>query len=192
MQPTQATPVPPPQQLYQRLASWPARVYRLRSWQVTRTGAATRQWHAPGYQSPSSSWKAATSTSGRGRGASSLPLARTPSPSLPEPSTMPLLAGIAAIFIEFELGDTTHLTTPFEGWDASDQADDRQAKLSRLQLGERFVYVFDLGDGWTHLCTVEHRTGGPARGARPNSRPAAPLLWLGRPSRSVPAPLGAR
>ena len=55
---------------------------------------------------------------------------------------------------EFELGDRTRLTTPFEDWDATDQTDDGQAKLSRLQLGERFVYVFDLGDGWTHLCTV--------------------------------------
>src|SRR5664280_3910723 len=56
---------------------------------------------------------------------------------------------------QFELGDATRLTTPFEGWDATDQTDDRQTKLSRLQLGERFVYVFDLGDGWTHLCTVD-------------------------------------
>jgi hypothetical protein len=27
-------------------------------------------------------------------------------------------------------------------------------KLSRLELGEQFVYTFDLGDDWTHLCTV--------------------------------------
>lgn len=33
-------------------------------------------------------------------------------------------------------------------------ADDRRTKLSRLQLGEQFVYIFDFGDDWTHLCTV--------------------------------------
>jgi hypothetical protein len=27
-------------------------------------------------------------------------------------------------------------------------------KLSRLELGEQFIYTFDLGDDWTHLCTV--------------------------------------
>jgi pRiA4b ORF-3-like protein len=27
-------------------------------------------------------------------------------------------------------------------------------KLSTLSVGEQFVYEFDFGDGWTHLCTV--------------------------------------
>ena len=27
-------------------------------------------------------------------------------------------------------------------------------KLSTLALGEQFVYEFDFGEGWTHLCTV--------------------------------------
>jgi hypothetical protein len=36
--------------------------------------------------------------------------------------------------------------------------DDRRTNLSRLKPGERFVYVFDLGDDWAHLCIV-----GPAR-----------------------------
>jgi hypothetical protein len=27
-------------------------------------------------------------------------------------------------------------------------------RLSSLELGEQFVYTFDLGDDWTHLCTV--------------------------------------
>jgi hypothetical protein len=27
-------------------------------------------------------------------------------------------------------------------------------KLNRLALGEQFVYVFDLGEDWAHLCTV--------------------------------------
>jgi len=57
---------------------------------------------------------------------------------------------------EFTLADATRLTTPYEDWDSVDPvADDRRTKLSRLKPGEQFVYVFDLGDGWTHLCTVE-------------------------------------
>jgi hypothetical protein len=57
---------------------------------------------------------------------------------------------------EFELADGMRLTTPYEEWDSvSPVADDRRTKLSRLKPGEQFVYVFDLGDGWTHLCTVE-------------------------------------
>ena len=29
-----------------------------------------------------------------------------------------------------------------------------EARLSRLSAGEQFVYTFDMGDDWTHLCTV--------------------------------------
>jgi len=48
------------------------------------------------------------------------------------------------------------LTTPYEEWDSVvPVADDRRMNLSRLKPGEQFVYVFDFGDGWTHLCTVE-------------------------------------
>ncbi len=32
--------------------------------------------------------------------------------------------------------------------------DYERVKLSRLRPGEQFVYVFDLGDDWAHLCTV--------------------------------------
>jgi len=60
---------------------------------------------------------------------------------------------------EFRLADGTRLTTPHVDWeDLGPAIDDRQARLSRLGLGERFVYVFDFGDDWTHLCTV-----GPTR-----------------------------
>jgi hypothetical protein len=58
---------------------------------------------------------------------------------------------------EFRLGDETRLSCPAADEDVSDLGsalDDRRIKLSRLQLGEQFVYVFDLGDQWTHLCTV--------------------------------------
>ncbi|RKN41145.1 hypothetical protein D7223_25515 [Micromonospora endolithica] len=32
--------------------------------------------------------------------------------------------------------------------------DGRSARLDQLRVGERFAYVFDLGQDWTHLCTV--------------------------------------
>jgi hypothetical protein len=32
--------------------------------------------------------------------------------------------------------------------------DYQRAKLSRLRAGGQFVYVFDLGDDWAHLCSV--------------------------------------
>jgi hypothetical protein len=54
---------------------------------------------------------------------------------------------------EFELADGTLLTTPFEPGDELG-LDDRRTRLSRLAPGEQFLYTFDLGDDWTHLCTV--------------------------------------
>lgn len=56
---------------------------------------------------------------------------------------------------DFELLDGTRLTTPHIDWlEFGPALDDRSTRLSRLALGERFLYVFDLGDGWAHLCTV--------------------------------------
>jgi hypothetical protein len=56
---------------------------------------------------------------------------------------------------DFRLADGTRLTTPYEDWDAgAPVADDRRTKLGRLRPGEQFVYLFDLGDDWTHQCTV--------------------------------------
>jgi hypothetical protein len=52
-------------------------------------------------------------------------------------------------------------------------------KLSSLALGEQFVYEFDFGDGWTHLCTV-----GPGL--------IDPVLGLGRHTRPVRPPVGRR
>jgi hypothetical protein len=63
---------------------------------------------------------------------------------------------------EFDLADGTRLTTPYDGWeDLGPVLDDRRTALSRLHLGERFVYVFDFGDDWTHLCTVGERRVDP-------------------------------
>lgn len=40
--------------------------------------------------------------------------------------------------------------------------DFRSVKLSRLETDEQFVYVFDLGDDWAHLCTVGTERLNPA------------------------------
>lgn len=55
----------------------------------------------------------------------------------------------------FTLGDGTHIV-PMRWWDdpSGDELDDERTRLSRLELGEEFAYVFDLGDDWQHLCTV--------------------------------------
>jgi hypothetical protein len=56
---------------------------------------------------------------------------------------------------DFTLADGTRLTTPYTDWEDSGPAlDDRLTTLSRLQPGKQFVYVFDFGDDWTHLCTA--------------------------------------
>jgi hypothetical protein len=78
---------------------------------------------------------------------------------------------------EFELDGGTRLTTPFEDGGASDQADDRETKLGRLRLGELFLYVFDLGDGWTHLCTVDAQKVDPLEVL--GLTPSLPLPFFG-------------
>ena len=56
---------------------------------------------------------------------------------------------------EFRLADGTRLTTPYGDDDeVGPSLDDRRTRLSRLRPGEQFLYTFDLGDDWTHLCTV--------------------------------------
>jgi hypothetical protein len=79
---------------------------------------------------------------------------------------------------QFELADGTRLTTPYEDWDAGGQTvDDRAARLSRLQLGETFVYVFDFGDDWTHLCSVASERTDPLEVL--GIVPATPLPYWG-------------
>ena len=54
----------------------------------------------------------------------------------------------------FDRGDGRLLASP-EWDDLPDGAQySHRVKLSTLQPGEQFVYTFDLGDDWTHLCTV--------------------------------------
>ena len=64
---------------------------------------------------------------------------------------------------EFRLSDSTRLTTPYGDDDElGPSLDDRRTKLSRLRPGEQFLYTFDLGDDWTHLCTVGPQRIDPA------------------------------
>lgn len=78
----------------------------------------------------------------------------------------------------FRLEDGTRLTTPYGDDDAVGEVlDDRRTRLSRLRPGEQSLYTFDLGDDWTHLCTV-----GPER--------IDPVEVLGALS-DVPLPSGA-
>lgn len=56
---------------------------------------------------------------------------------------------------EFQLGDGTRIGTPDPEWDGDEPTSDAQVlKLARLKPGDQFIYVFDFGDDWTHLCTV--------------------------------------
>jgi hypothetical protein len=50
----------------------------------------------------------------------------------------------------FDFADGTAIGD--EGW--VDDLDGRAVKLSRLRPGEQFVYEFDFGDSWEHLCTI--------------------------------------
>ena len=60
---------------------------------------------------------------------------------------------------EFELNDGTRIGIA----DLDDDAllDERRLNLSRLKLGDQFIYVFDLGDDWAHLCTVDRSSIDP-------------------------------
>ncbi len=49
---------------------------------------------------------------------------------------------------EFHMSDGTRLGTPDPEFDNEDMVDEETARLSRLQPGEKFIYVFDLGDDW--------------------------------------------
>ncbi|MCP2205203.1 pRiA4b ORF-3-like protein [Lentzea flava] len=59
----------------------------------------------------------------------------------------------------FELADGRRVGRPdWEGDGEGDEEDTlldgRTLTLGKLAAGEQFVYVFDLGDNWAHLCTV--------------------------------------
>ncbi|MGH2689272.1 MAG: hypothetical protein ACRDKW_10770 [Actinomycetota bacterium] len=54
-------------------------------------------------------------------------------------------------------------------------------KLSTLGLGERFGYLFDFGDDWAHLCTVDQRRIDPFRVL--GFVPEEPVPYFGVPIR---------
>jgi hypothetical protein len=78
----------------------------------------------------------------------------------------------------FHLADGTRIgvRTPWDEYD-DEELDDRAEKLSRLQLGERFAYEFDLGDSWMHLCTVGEEKVDPAEVY--GERPVRPVPYAG-------------
>src|SRR5713101_827351 len=61
--------------------------------------------------------------------------------------------------------------------DDADVLDESRERLSNLQASQQFIYVFDLGDDWTHLCTVVEAGIDPhdVLGVVPN----APLPYFG-------------
>jgi Plasmid pRiA4b ORF-3-like protein len=56
---------------------------------------------------------------------------------------------------EFELIDCTRIGTPNRELDNEGVLDETRVTLSGLQTSQQFIYVFDFGDDWAHLCTVE-------------------------------------
>lgn len=78
---------------------------------------------------------------------------------------------------EFELADGTRIGTPDADMDSGDVLDETQENLSKLEASQQFIYVFDFGDDWTHLCTVVEAGIDPhvVLGVVPN----APLPYFG-------------
>jgi len=78
---------------------------------------------------------------------------------------------------EFEFADGTRIGPHDLESDDEDLLDEIREKLSRLQASWQFIYVFDLGDDWTHLCTVVEASIDPRNtlGLVPN----APLPYFG-------------
>jgi hypothetical protein len=56
---------------------------------------------------------------------------------------------------QFEFADGRRIGKPdWEDGDDAELLDERKLTLGVLRGGEQFVYIFDLGDNWAHLCTV--------------------------------------
>lgn len=76
---------------------------------------------------------------------------------------------------EFELSDG--LRIGIADPDDDDVRDELRLKLSRLKSGEQFIYVFDLGDDWAHLCTVGNTSINPVEVL--GTVPSGPLPYFG-------------
>jgi Plasmid pRiA4b ORF-3-like protein len=61
---------------------------------------------------------------------------------------------------EFQLQDDTRIGRPDPDFD-DEVIDERRERLSRLEPAQQFVYVFDFGDYWAHLCTVAKKLVDP-------------------------------
>ena len=59
---------------------------------------------------------------------------------------------------QFDLADGLRIGRPDWDDENEDVLDGRRITLARLKNDEQFVYEFDFGDSWEHLCTV-----GPTR-----------------------------
>jgi hypothetical protein len=64
----------------------------------------------------------------------------------------------------FELSDGRQVYGPIE-WDDPPEHGvyGAELRLSRLTAGEQLAYTFDMGDDWTHLCTVSTERIDPLR-----------------------------
>jgi len=80
---------------------------------------------------------------------------------------------------EFTLADQVRLCLPDPDWEIEGKIseDYRHVRLSRLRPGEQFVYVFDLGDDWAHLCTVGPQRIDPVEAL--GILPSTPLPYFG-------------
>ena len=103
------------------------------------------------------------SGTGRGPGGSSRRRAATPSRELADAIDDAYARWDRSQLQEFTLSDQTRLCHPDPDWETDGEAagDYRHARLSRLRPGGQFVYVFDLADGWAHLCTVSAHSVDP-------------------------------
>ena len=94
-----------------------------------------------------------------------------------------LIASRSATFEQF----ATAIDDAFARWDRSHLHEFTLARLS-----EQFAYIFDLGDNWQHLCTVEPKLADPMESLGIAPGQAAAVLGLGRHSRPVRPPLERR
>ncbi len=78
---------------------------------------------------------------------------------------------------EFELTDGTRIGIADPELDDEGVLDETRENLALLETSQQFIYVFDFGDDWTHLCTVIDASIDPreALGVIPN----APLPYFG-------------
>ena len=76
---------------------------------------------------------------------------------------------------EFEFSDGTRIGVA----DPDDDGllDENRLNISRLKPGDQFIYVFDLGDDWAHLCTVDKASIDPTEIL--GIVPSGPLPYFG-------------